>query len=528
MWKNVAGQHAFAEVVTSAGAPVTSGVTVYVAKDAGAQAAGGGTAAHVGNGCWRYDPTQAETNADCVAFTFVPGTGVPTTVREYTSVQLAKGVQHGGPNTNLVLGVTAGSALLISTGDAFAAAAAIVNSASGTAGSGCAALKLQATNNANGVGLYVTAAGVNLDPIVVNPPAVAAQVQATIVPGSIDDSSFNSSSPLHSVHSGLTQAGSTSTTAVLSASASAVDGEYVGRMIRMIATPGPVIQTRMVVKYVGATRAATIDAPWDLTPGAAQQYYVFDYGAGHAILSNGAAHGGAAASLALSGVTVAQTASNQPAVSLTGNGTGAGLQAQGGTSGNGVYALAGLTGAGFYAAGGTGSGGIEAHGGSAGPGLNAVGGSGADGIKASGGSVGGGKGINAIGTGSGFNAGIQCTGTTGQPGLWATGGTNGAGAIVQNGGASGSGLVLQGAGSGNDLALNTGTVSLPPESAGRPATLLGMVRRLFEWACNKKTRNRATGAKSVYGADGVTVLETQTQSSTTTGGVTVDQETQGA
>ncbi len=63
-----------------------------------------------------------------------------------------------------------------------------------------------------------------------------------------------------------------------------------------------------------------------------------------------------------------------------------------------------------------------------------------------------------------------------------------------------------------------------PQAAGRPTTVPGMIRRLFEWTANKKTRDRSTGLKKVYGTDGTTVLETQTQS--TTG--TTDQETQGA
>ncbi len=73
-------------------------------------------------------------------------------------------------------------------------------------------------------------------------------------------------------------------------------------------------------------------------------------------------------------------------------------------------------------------------------------------------------------------------------------------------------------------AITEASISTPAEAAGRPAGILGMMRRLFEWSANKKTRDRTTGQKKVYGADGSTVLETQVQS---TGG-TVDQETQGA
>ena len=64
LYKNTSGQSFFFELLTSAGAPVTSGtVTGYVTKDAGAQGALGGSVTHVGNGQYRVDLTQADTNA---------------------------------------------------------------------------------------------------------------------------------------------------------------------------------------------------------------------------------------------------------------------------------------------------------------------------------------------------------------------------------------------------------------------------------------------------------------------------------
>lgn len=68
------------------------------------------------------------------------------------------------------------------------------------------------------------------------------------------------------------------------------------------------------------------------------------------------------------------------------------------------------------------------------------------------------------------------------------------------------------------------SIATPVEATGRPTGMLGMMRRLYERWSNKRTRNRTTGAKVLYGANGTTVLETSTQS---TSGVT-DQETQGA
>jgi len=49
---------------------ITTGTpTVYITKDGGTQATGGGTSTHEGNGQWTYAPTQAETNADHILFT---------------------------------------------------------------------------------------------------------------------------------------------------------------------------------------------------------------------------------------------------------------------------------------------------------------------------------------------------------------------------------------------------------------------------------------------------------------------------
>lgn len=84
MRKNVAGQVVCAQMNARAdGAPITSGVSVLVLGDGGAQGAGGGTLAHEGNGAWSYAPTQAETNFAHVAFTFAHASGVNQTVQVY-------------------------------------------------------------------------------------------------------------------------------------------------------------------------------------------------------------------------------------------------------------------------------------------------------------------------------------------------------------------------------------------------------------------------------------------------------------
>lgn len=85
MKKNVAGQIVGAEVLNGTAAFAGS-VTVYVTGDGGTQAVGtvgSGATTHEGNGFHTYAPSQAETNYDQVAFTFVPTSGRATTVTLY-------------------------------------------------------------------------------------------------------------------------------------------------------------------------------------------------------------------------------------------------------------------------------------------------------------------------------------------------------------------------------------------------------------------------------------------------------------
>ena len=86
MRPNVAGQHIGAQMTTAAdGTPFTATVTVKVTKDGGTQSAGAGSVTHKGGGFHDYAPTQAETNATHLAFTF-EGTGaITTTVQVYTN-----------------------------------------------------------------------------------------------------------------------------------------------------------------------------------------------------------------------------------------------------------------------------------------------------------------------------------------------------------------------------------------------------------------------------------------------------------
>ncbi len=85
MKKNVAGQKIGAQLVSATdGSEFTGTVTVYVTKDAGTQAigsVGSGVCTHEGNGYHTYSPSQAETDGDLIAFTFIGTGAVPVTVQ---------------------------------------------------------------------------------------------------------------------------------------------------------------------------------------------------------------------------------------------------------------------------------------------------------------------------------------------------------------------------------------------------------------------------------------------------------------
>jgi hypothetical protein len=87
MKRNVASQSIGVQMVNASdGTAFTGAVSVAVTKDNGAQAAGSGSApAHEGNGYHSYTPTQAETDADHIAFTFTGSGAIPRTVQVYTT-----------------------------------------------------------------------------------------------------------------------------------------------------------------------------------------------------------------------------------------------------------------------------------------------------------------------------------------------------------------------------------------------------------------------------------------------------------
>jgi hypothetical protein len=88
MIKNTASQTIGEQMVdASTGGAFTGTVTIYVTGDAGTQAigsVGSGLCTHEGNGYHTYRPSQAETNYDLIAFTFIGSGAIPRTVQVAT------------------------------------------------------------------------------------------------------------------------------------------------------------------------------------------------------------------------------------------------------------------------------------------------------------------------------------------------------------------------------------------------------------------------------------------------------------
>lgn len=89
MFKNVASQVIGVQLViggtgTDAGQAYTGTATAYVTLGTGTFGTGGGTIAHKGQGYHTYVPTQAETNADHIAYTFTASGVIPSTVQVVT------------------------------------------------------------------------------------------------------------------------------------------------------------------------------------------------------------------------------------------------------------------------------------------------------------------------------------------------------------------------------------------------------------------------------------------------------------
>lgn len=118
MKKNTSGQKIGAQMVLiTDGSEFTGSVTVHVTGDAGTQAVGSvgsGVCTHEGHGYHTYAPSQAETNYDLIAFTFVASGAVTVTIQVSTTTD-ANVVSYASGQAPLQP-TTAGRTLDVSTG----------------------------------------------------------------------------------------------------------------------------------------------------------------------------------------------------------------------------------------------------------------------------------------------------------------------------------------------------------------------------------------------------------------------------
>lgn len=270
MKKNVAGQTVGAQLVSKTdGSAVTTGATeVYITGDAGTQAASSGSpsgAVHEGQGYWSFPPTQAETNYDHVAFTFVNSSAVNVTVQIYTSFpqtgdNFARlGAPAGASQAADIAAIKSGQDLVKANtdklGDTFVA--------DGSPGN-----YRFSTNALSGVwdsqrgGHVLTGSfgeGVALDMTQVLPtaPTVNSTGEALFL-ADIMGGRF-----------GTAQAGGASSI-TLDAGASATDGRYVGYGCFLYGGTGGGVrgvgQERTIVAYNGTTKVATLAQAWGTAP----------------------------------------------------------------------------------------------------------------------------------------------------------------------------------------------------------------------------------------------------------------------
>lgn len=238
MEKNVAGQNIGAQMTNkSDGNDFVGTVTVDVTKNNGTKTLGTGSVTNKGGGYFNYAPTQAETNADHLAFTF-SGTGALTsTLQLYTN--------------NLLLPIR-------------------TNTAQGP-GTGSNQIQLDtgasATNGIYDPSMILitagTGAGQSRNIMQYDGTTKIATVDRNwkVLPDATSVFSIIANSGREHVNEGLAQAG-TANTVTLNTLASADDDAYLGQVIFIRSGLGD-DQSRLVIAYDGTTKVATVHRDWD-------------------------------------------------------------------------------------------------------------------------------------------------------------------------------------------------------------------------------------------------------------------------
>jgi hypothetical protein len=326
--KNVASQNVtfcLVNATTGAADPTGTGLTGFVTKDNGTQAATAGTFTNKTNGQYNYAPTQAETNATDVGFLFTATGDIPLNIDFHTD-----NVDAGG---NLQIDVVKWN------GTAVAAPAT----------AGIPDVNVKNINNVSGASVTTVSANQGTtQPVNFTGTGGSALVQ-------VDAKDWNGTPMVGTVppdamflRNGTAQAGG-ATSITLDSGASAVNNFYNGADVFIRSGTGAG-QTNVITGYVGSTKVATVGATWATTPDATSVFTVAAFGPGSAsvsgtvnanvtqwsgtavgtvspdsiLLRNGTAQGGAASSITLDAGASATTNLYNGATIFIRSGTGAG------------------------------------------------------------------------------------------------------------------------------------------------------------------------------------------------------------
>ena len=267
MKKNVASQLIGVQMTTAAdGTDFAGAVTCTIAKDGAAPVASGGTGPTLqATGYYEYNPTQAETNYDHIAFHFTGTGAITATVQVYTHFPQTV------DNNVLAAGV-----------DGFAATNTVVdtiNTNVGTAGAGLTNLGASGNNwNVGKTGYAVLATG--LDAVLEDSTFLLAlenQVWDAALTGGSHNISTSAGRRLRQIDAafvvteGTADAGGASTIDLETGVASTVDDIYNGDRILITAGTGAG-EHGLILDYVGSTQQATMSKAWVTTPDATSEY----------------------------------------------------------------------------------------------------------------------------------------------------------------------------------------------------------------------------------------------------------------
>jgi hypothetical protein len=293
--KNVAGQSVFFVLINSTtGAPLTGAtVTVNRALDTAAQAAATGAVTELGSGQYRFDASQADTNADFLGYLFSATSAISVGANFVTTANNPHDAAAGGL-TNLDTTISsrmatyaqpagflaavfpsdpADQSLVIAATDAITTAVAAVQ-----ADTDNIQTRLPAALVGGRMDSSVGAMAAN----VLTASALAADAVAEIADGVWDETTSGHTTlgtfgqGAYQIRSGTAQSGAFNILQ-LDAGASALDDFYNNQLLVITGGTGTG-QARHIYDYDGATRNALVIFIWDVAPDATSQFVILPGG----------------------------------------------------------------------------------------------------------------------------------------------------------------------------------------------------------------------------------------------------------